>query len=109
MDKYLSELNIKQISLGNNHACVIDSDGAVFSWGLGSEGQLGLGHAESRKEPENVTASLSTLHTKATSCGDYHTCKTIGCVTNTHSSSYAPPQLKLTLLGFTTLFLQYIS
>lgn len=33
---------IKGISIADTHACAVDSNGRLFSWGYGPNGELGL-------------------------------------------------------------------
>ncbi|XP_051786021.1 probable E3 ubiquitin-protein ligase HERC1 isoform X2 [Erpetoichthys calabaricus] len=46
---------IDDIAVGSEHILALTSRGDVFAWGCNSEGQLGLGHANSVKEPTLVT------------------------------------------------------
>ena len=60
--------------MGPKHSVVVDSDGALYTWGVGNEGQLGLGHADGCTQPEMVLSSLGVLHSQQSSCGTAHTC-----------------------------------
>lgn len=51
---------INKIASGNEHSIMLDSDGNVWSFGLNNKGQLGLGHAGTRKIPTQLTY----IHTK---------------------------------------------
>ena len=46
-----SEINIIKISCGEAHSLALSDDGKVYSWGFGSNGQLGLGFCEDSFEP----------------------------------------------------------
>jgi SCF-associated factor 1 len=48
--------SIIQVALGDHHHLALTSKGEVFSWGVGSHGQLGLGDGRHRvEEPTKVT------------------------------------------------------
>ena len=44
-----------QLALGNHHALALKQGGAVFSWGAGGWGRLGLGDTDNRLSPTEVT------------------------------------------------------
>ena len=44
-----------QLALGGEHALALKQGGAVFSWGSGQYGQLGLGDTDNRLSPTEVT------------------------------------------------------
>ena len=46
-----NEINIIKISCGEAHSLALSNDGKVYSWGFGSNGQLGLGFCEDSFEP----------------------------------------------------------
>ena len=46
-----SEINIIKISCGEAHSLALTNEGKVYSWGFGSNGQLGLGFCEDSFEP----------------------------------------------------------
>ena len=46
-----SDVNIIKISCGEAHSLALSNDGKVYSWGFGSNGQLGLGFCEDSFEP----------------------------------------------------------
>ena len=52
--QYLSHERICTVAAGRNHTVAVTRGGRVFSWGLGGEGRLGLGHESSRMVPESV-------------------------------------------------------
>ncbi|KAM7396509.1 hypothetical protein PAMP_019544 [Pampus punctatissimus] len=49
-------LKAKSLALGAEHAILLSATGAVYSWGLGSHGQLGHGGLTSEVEPRAVEA-----------------------------------------------------
>lgn len=49
-------LKAKSLALGAEHAILLSATGAVYTWGLGSHGQLGHGGLISEKEPRAVEA-----------------------------------------------------
>ncbi|CAF1022863.1 unnamed protein product, partial [Didymodactylos carnosus] len=60
------------IACGANHSVIISKSGTVFTCGLNSSGQLGVGDTESRIWPSNVKAVQNQKVTYA-SCGEKHT------------------------------------
>jgi alpha-tubulin suppressor-like RCC1 family protein len=68
-------VSIASISCGVGHSCAIDSKGVLWTWGLGGQGQLGLG--EQFQCVPTPTAVLSLRNQKqrvrAVSCGIAHT------------------------------------
>lgn len=63
---------ITAVACGAGHSVAISSVGRVYCWGVGKQGQLGLGNYESVLEPSLVT-SLLQLEVVAVSCGISHT------------------------------------
>lgn len=59
------------ISAGENHTCVLNSDGAAYCWGDNSVGQLGNGSTVSSMKPVAVSGDLRL---KSISVGWDHTC-----------------------------------
>jgi uncharacterized repeat protein (TIGR02543 family) len=47
---------ISSVSLGIFHSAAITSNGRIFSWGLNSSGQLGVGGSTQRTTPEELTS-----------------------------------------------------
>jgi len=85
----LNGKNIVDISLGERHACAIDSDGKVYCWGSNEKGQLGDGNGgclewnlENCMTPlvsnvpieVDMTGVLSGKSLVSVSCGPYFTC-----------------------------------
>ena len=64
-------LTIVDISCGNNHAVLVDSNGGVWVTGLNSNGQLGLGDTTNRSSYEQVNLGSNRFSNVA--CGDSHT------------------------------------
>ena len=61
----------KAVALGNDHTCAIRDDGALFCWGLGASGRLGLGDIMDRAEPAQVGTGTDWV---AVSAGAAFTC-----------------------------------
>jgi len=57
---------------GPGHSAAITSDGNLYTWGMGRDGQLGHGDTEPRLEPILVSA-LADKTVVAVSCGATHT------------------------------------
>ena len=68
--------NISQISLGGNHACALRNEGGrVLCWGLGADGQLGVGSTDNSSRPVMVVQSSTPLtNVTQLSGGNDHTC-----------------------------------
>ncbi|XP_042351889.1 RCC1 domain-containing protein 1-like [Plectropomus leopardus] len=49
-------LRAKSLALSSEHAVLLSASGAVYTWGLGSHGQLGHGGLTSEEEPRAVEA-----------------------------------------------------
>ncbi|KAL6106982.1 rccd1 [Pungitius sinensis] len=49
-------LRAKRLALSSEHAVLLGASGAVYTWGLGSHGQLGHGDLASEEEPRIVEA-----------------------------------------------------
>lgn len=69
---------IVDISCGDNYSGVVTSNGDVYTWGFGNEGQLGHGD----KSDQQLPRKINNLKDKvvAISCGGGHT----AMVTNTN-------------------------
>jgi alpha-tubulin suppressor-like RCC1 family protein len=72
----LSDLTIKDISVGNYHTCAIASDNNAYCWGYNSSGQLGNQQTSISTSPVAVYrgGSLSSKSILQISSGGYHTC-----------------------------------
>src|SRR5690606_15974092 len=53
--KVLAQLDIHSIAAGVEHTLVLTTDGNVYAFGEGSEGQLGQGNTDSHYWPVEVT------------------------------------------------------
>ncbi|XP_063334410.1 probable E3 ubiquitin-protein ligase HERC1 isoform X1 [Pelmatolapia mariae] len=67
----LEGLFIEDIAVGCEHVLTMSSTGDVYAWGCNSEGQLGLGHANSVKEP-TLVAALQGKNIRQISAGRCH-------------------------------------
>jgi alpha-tubulin suppressor-like RCC1 family protein len=63
-------IKISTISAGSRHTLALTTDGDVFSWGWGAQGQLGLGHTNSLAFPTKIEALTTPI--KAISAGGIH-------------------------------------
>ena len=63
--------NWKQVSSGFRHMAAIKTDGSLWTWGRGAEGQLGTSDNTQRNTPVTTFAGQNTW--KQVSCGDFHT------------------------------------
>ncbi|XP_017278428.1 RCC1 domain-containing protein 1 [Kryptolebias marmoratus] len=64
-------LQAKSLALGGDHAILLTATGAVYSWGLGSHGQLGHGGLSSEEEPRTVEA-LWGVPMSSVAAGGWH-------------------------------------
>jgi alpha-tubulin suppressor-like RCC1 family protein len=62
------------LSLGARHACVVDNGGAVYCWGAGQQGQLGLGAGVTQSSVARAVAASGSPSFAAVGTGDLHTC-----------------------------------
>jgi len=72
----LSGKTVGLISLGNNHTCVIASDGKAYCWGLNSTAQLGNNSTTQSLIPVavNMSGVLNGKTVKSISTGAFNTC-----------------------------------
>ncbi|KAG7986247.1 hypothetical protein I3843_03G071000 [Carya illinoinensis] len=68
----LKEESVKEISSGLYHVAVLTSNGNVYTWGKGANGQLGLGDIEDRNLPTLVEA-LRDRQVESIACGSSFT------------------------------------
>ncbi|XP_011043875.1 PREDICTED: uncharacterized protein LOC105139209 [Populus euphratica] len=66
-------LDVRNISLGRNHAALITKRGEVFCWGEGSRGKLGHKIDMDVSSP-TIVESLDGFLVKSVACGEYQTC-----------------------------------
>ncbi|KAF8765348.1 hypothetical protein HU200_008490 [Digitaria exilis] len=62
---------VKDISCGASHVAVLTMNGKVFTWGKGTEGQLGLGDYVDRRSPTLVEALEDKQVDSITCCSDF--------------------------------------
>ncbi|KAM3869981.1 RCC1 domain-containing protein 1 [Diretmus argenteus] len=65
------QLKAVSLALGAEHAIILSATGAVYTWGLGSHGQLGHGGLTSEEEPRVVEA-LWGMPMSAVATGGWH-------------------------------------
>ncbi|XP_058070540.1 ultraviolet-B receptor UVR8 isoform X2 [Magnolia sinica] len=76
LDEAPELVKITQVSCGEYHSAAISESGEVYTWGLGSMGQLGhcsLQSADKELLPRRVVA-LDGMVVKDIACGGVHTC-----------------------------------
>ena len=66
--KALSEISWKQVALGEHHTAVLTDDRKVYTFGKGSDGQLGHGNDDDIYIPTLVQA-LKEIEIKKIECG----------------------------------------
>ncbi|TNN87813.1 RCC1 domain-containing protein 1 [Liparis tanakae] len=66
------QLRAKRLALSSEHAILLSASGAVYTWGLGSHGQLGHGGLASEEEPRAVEALLG-MPMSCIATGNWHT------------------------------------
>lgn len=59
---------VKEISSGSYHVAALTSKGSLYTWGMGANGQLGLGDTEDRNSPAVVEA-LRDRQVESIACG----------------------------------------
>uniref|UniRef100_A0A3Q2WR04 RCC1 domain containing 1 n=2 Tax=Haplochromis burtoni TaxID=8153 RepID=A0A3Q2WR04_HAPBU len=67
-------LKARSLALGAEHAVLLTATGAVYSWGLGSHGQLGHGGLTSEEEPRAVEALWGMPMTHVATGGWHSAC-----------------------------------
>ncbi|XP_043827226.1 probable E3 ubiquitin-protein ligase HERC6 [Dromiciops gliroides] len=63
---------IVSVSCGKEHSLAVCKRGRVFSWGSGSEGQLGIGEFKEQSFIPKQIGDLSKVKIIQVSCGHYH-------------------------------------
>lgn len=61
---------VRDFSVGEDHSAYIDEQGNVYTWGVGSSGQLGHGDRASHAFPKKVDLDFKV---KLVACGGAHT------------------------------------
>ena len=68
----LASVGVRALACGSNHTAALTSDGAVYTWGYGDNGELGHGDDSNQHTPKRVEALASTS-VRALACGYAHT------------------------------------
>lgn len=72
VDGLLKTQFVKEIASGSFHVAVLTSNGRIFSWGKGADGQLGLGDFMDRNSPAFVE-TLEDRKVESIACGSNFT------------------------------------
>jgi len=67
----LKDKVVTQVACGDSHTVCVTTEGAVFSWGLGTDGKLGLGNADRRLVP--CAVDLGSVRCIQVAAGAAHT------------------------------------
>jgi alpha-tubulin suppressor-like RCC1 family protein len=70
----LSGKTLVAIDAGSRHTCAVASDGGLYCWGRGRDGQLGYGARQNKTTPAVVTGSGTQRQYASVSAGMAHTC-----------------------------------
>ena len=62
---------VKEIANGTDHVLLITDNGCLYSFGIGTRGQLGQGDLLSKKQPSLIEA-LAGIKVTSISCGNWH-------------------------------------
>ena len=65
----LAAVHIRRVSCGHYCVAVVSADGHLYTWGSGSNGQLGLGDARDVASPTRVRGIIDTVRVRHVSCG----------------------------------------
>ena len=68
----LGRLPLVAVACGQQHAVVVDHGGLVYSWGMGSFGQLGHGKRRDEPKPRHVMLLAEAGACVAVACGQQH-------------------------------------
>jgi alpha-tubulin suppressor-like RCC1 family protein len=72
--KTLSEVKVARVFAGEYHTIALLTTGELFSWGLNSGGQLGLGDTASKSSPTLIQSfPPQGTHVTLVACGSQHT------------------------------------
>jgi hypothetical protein len=70
----LDGVRIRSVACGRQHTVAVAEDGSIFSWGKNSNGQCGLGHANSVYSPQPVADLLrDDVRIQCAAAGSAHT------------------------------------
>ncbi|KAH3743476.1 ADPribosylation factor subfamily protein [Pelomyxa schiedti] len=64
-------IRIEKVAAGSKHTLALSTEGALYTWGFGLQGQLGNGDYCSKVSPESVTFFQGSTVTQI-ACGDSH-------------------------------------
>ncbi|RDD45256.1 Ultraviolet-B receptor UVR8 [Trichoplax sp. H2] len=70
----LNDENIIKVACGKYHSAALSAKGNLFLWGLGDDGQLGLGNYNLSTEPTILHIGEKKAKVMDVACGDLHTC-----------------------------------
>lgn len=70
-DRFGSE-KVVQIAAGGYHSVALMESGAVYAWGLGSDGQIGNGSNNEHNMPQDITAQFGSEVVKQVAASWYH-------------------------------------
>lgn len=62
---------VKDMQAGRQHVLVLTCDGRLYSFGMGTRGELGHGNLESDEHPKEI-ACMDSLKVSEISCGSWH-------------------------------------
>lgn len=72
-----ARLRVCAVACGKEHSLLLTTEHTVYTWGIGSRGQLGHGSVDDEQHPRQV-AALCGLQVTAVAAGGWHSC----CVTD---------------------------
>ena len=67
----LASVSVRALACGMRHTAALTSDGTVYTWGRGDDGELGHGNTSSQLVPKRVDA-LASVSVRALACGVMH-------------------------------------
>jgi len=71
--QFFSGSRVIMIAAGGDHSAAVTTEGALFTWGCGINGQLGLRDRKDRQTPTCVGAAFGDSGVCMIACGLYHT------------------------------------
>jgi NIMA (never in mitosis gene a)-related kinase 9 len=66
----LLAVEVESISAGSAHVVIATKDNAVYSWGCGDNGRLGLGDTADQCLPQRVAFDIDAPPVASVQCGD---------------------------------------